>query len=399
VVIGTPAALTFLGFLGRWWWPLDLAANFRVQFALILLVVTGYCLFAKRWRAGLAASVPLLVNIACIVPLYLGPALAPVSPVGVGSAAMPPATQPVATTAPGLGPEGQAATTPTETGQPHSRRRDRSKPGQSQSTENPRFMGVVPDPSAQPGYQPNSDDPPAAAPGIRPAGQIRLLLVFLNTSQLESDELMAYIRDFDADVVVLHGVTNKWYTLLGWRVAPFRQIYAQPREDQFGLALLQRTTFRGDGPRINAGPVALSQGVVSVPAVQAEIEVDGQRLMLLGLHALPPTNPAYAAAHNAQFAGAARWARAQSVPTVVLGNLWATPWSPQLQTLMEDGHLVNSQQGYGIQSTWPAAGGLPFAKIPIDHCLHSAGLRTVTRKLGPVLDLDHQPLEVTLEWE
>ncbi len=76
ILLAIPAfALTLVSvaaFFGRWSWVLDVLANFRVQYALTLVPMALF-LAAGRW--GRSAAVVLagaLVNLAVIVPLYLG---------------------------------------------------------------------------------------------------------------------------------------------------------------------------------------------------------------------------------------------------------------------------------------------------------------------------------------
>ncbi len=95
----------------------------------------------------------------------------------------------------------------------------------------------------------------------------------------------------------------------------------------------------------------------------------------------------------------AQWSQAiqaQGRQVVIIGDFNSTPWTRTFQSFLQQGHLVNSQQGYGAQSTWPAA--WPSAlRIAIDHCLHSDGLLTLSRSIGPPLDSDHRPLIVELQ--
>lgn len=65
------AALTGIGFLGGMWWGFDLAANFRVQYALVLLVSVVILAIARWWWwAIVIVGAALVVNVALIVPLY-----------------------------------------------------------------------------------------------------------------------------------------------------------------------------------------------------------------------------------------------------------------------------------------------------------------------------------------
>ncbi len=77
--MGGPAAATLLGFLGRWFWVLDLLSHFRVQYAFLLLA-GALVLMARRrrWAAAVAAAFALL-NGALLLPLYLSRPVPPLS--------------------------------------------------------------------------------------------------------------------------------------------------------------------------------------------------------------------------------------------------------------------------------------------------------------------------------
>jgi endonuclease/exonuclease/phosphatase (EEP) superfamily protein YafD len=69
------AVLTVLAFFGGWWWPLDLLAAFRPQYA-VALAVLGLVLVLARWRrTGAAILLAALANAAVVVPLYFAPAV------------------------------------------------------------------------------------------------------------------------------------------------------------------------------------------------------------------------------------------------------------------------------------------------------------------------------------
>lgn len=66
------AALSLAAFAGRWVWWLDVLANFRAQYALVLTVL-GVIVVISRWkRSGIAILAVAAVNIAVVAPLFLG---------------------------------------------------------------------------------------------------------------------------------------------------------------------------------------------------------------------------------------------------------------------------------------------------------------------------------------
>lgn len=76
ILVAAPAALIALislaTFLGRWVWWLDVLANFRAQY-FVVLTVTGLVVLLSRWRnLGYAVLGVALVNLVFVLPLYLG---------------------------------------------------------------------------------------------------------------------------------------------------------------------------------------------------------------------------------------------------------------------------------------------------------------------------------------
>jgi endonuclease/exonuclease/phosphatase (EEP) superfamily protein YafD len=88
----------------------------------------------------------------------------------------------------------------------------------------------------------------------------------------------------------------------------------------------------------------------------------------------------------------AQAARERYGPTLVLGDLNVTPWSPHFRALLREGRLADSARGFGWQASWPAY-SLPL-RIAIDHCLVSAEFTVLRRRLGPHVGSDHLPVFV-----
>lgn len=60
------------GFLGRLWWPFDLASHFRVQYFFFLLTSGIIFLLAKRKKGAALSGVFAVINVSLLVPLYFG---------------------------------------------------------------------------------------------------------------------------------------------------------------------------------------------------------------------------------------------------------------------------------------------------------------------------------------
>ncbi|MBA3710689.1 MAG: endonuclease/exonuclease/phosphatase family protein [Planctomycetes bacterium] len=74
------AASSMLAACGaRWWWFLELFCHFHVQYLALSLAMAVPFVLARRWKGAAAAAVLIIINLACIVPLYVA---APAGAVG-----------------------------------------------------------------------------------------------------------------------------------------------------------------------------------------------------------------------------------------------------------------------------------------------------------------------------
>jgi endonuclease/exonuclease/phosphatase (EEP) superfamily protein YafD len=63
---------TVAGFLGRFWWGLDLFSHFRVQYCFGLGAVALILLIVRRFRMALMMAAFSVLNLGLVVPLYVG---------------------------------------------------------------------------------------------------------------------------------------------------------------------------------------------------------------------------------------------------------------------------------------------------------------------------------------
>ena len=309
---------TLAGFLGRFWWVLDLFSHFRWQY---LWVLAGsaviFLMLRRRWWFAVCA-LGCAVNVALIAPLY-----AP------------------ARTSPRLG-----------------------------------------------------------------GGGLDLLHLNVLTSNLRYGSTCRYLEQSGAEIIFLQEVNARWLEEIKAGVRGYNIAFAEPRRDNFGIAVLTAIetlepfdpmnlkTVDGPVAPKDVQSVAISLASAGVPAVSLSMTWEQRPLRILSLHTLPPVGRQYATIRDQQLAAAGRWALAQEDPVVIIGDLNATPWSHGFKQLIHETGLENSQVGYGLGATFPARWPL----IPIDHCLHSPDLVTADRFVGPDLGSDHRPVKITLHW-
>jgi endonuclease/exonuclease/phosphatase (EEP) superfamily protein YafD len=91
---------------------------------------------------------------------------------------------------------------------------------------------------------------------------------------------------------------------------------------------------------------------------------------------------------------ARKWLEAQTHPALLVGDLNLTMFSPEYRRFTKDLHLKNARKGFGPLGTWPA--WVPFARLPLDHCLVQGDLAVVNCMVGPDIGSDHLPIIVDL---
>lgn len=157
-----------------------------------------------------------------------------------------------------------------------------------------------------------------------------------------------------------------------------------PREDNFGIAFFSKHPFLRSEIR--------DIGEADVPSVIAVMKLPDGPLTLIATHPLPPASQEYSRLRNDQLARLPEIVRQANSPVLLLGDLNATPWCSHFKQLLRQSGLRDSSQGRGVQGSWPTC--LPILLIPIDHCLHTAGVQVIGRTTGPKVGSDHFPLVV-----
>ncbi len=215
---------------------------------------------------------------------------------------------------------------------------------------------------------------------------IRVVSFNLFDQNEDFEEVAEFLREADADVVFLHEAFEPWEDAIVGADLPYRVEVQREGSLIFATMVL----VRGDA-------VVTGYGFAeSEPrAVEVVLDTPNGSVSILGIHPLSPINEDRARHRDRQLAFAADWATEVTGRRVVVGDFNASPWSKPFRSLVTRTRLRNSQQGYGLELSFPTTSP-PFLRVPIDHLLYSDGLIVVDRVLGPELGSDHLPLTVDL---
>jgi endonuclease/exonuclease/phosphatase (EEP) superfamily protein YafD len=223
-------------------------------------------------------------------------------------------------------------------------------------------------------------------PPPRPVARTwRLLQLNVHTGNRTPDRVLDYLRQCDADIVVLEEVNGDWLLRLEPWLAGYPYRIAEPEEDNFGLVVASRL------PVLSGGVVWI--GEVQVPSVVAELNCGGRPLHLVATHPVPPIGTLYTRLRNEQLERLAERIAELPGPVLLAGDLNATSWSHAFRRFTAHTGLHDSRRGFGVQPTWPSF--CPPLQIPIDHVLASPEVVIRDRQLGPSVGSDHLPVLVT----
>ena len=200
-------------------------------------------------------------------------------------------------------------------------------------------------------------------------------------SNEDHDAFLAWLDAHPADLVVVQEVTAAWAQVLVPRPAyPHYELLS--REDPYGIAVLSRWPLESVSQVDLAGD--------GLPSLAGLVQVNGQPVRFFALHTHWPVLPELARARDASLQAAARLARSESVPVVLLGDLNLTPDAPAFHRLVDESGLRDVMQGRGWRPTW-LAGFWPLA-LRIDHVFASPGLCVEQAEVGPDVGSDHRPV-------
>lgn len=219
-----------------------------------------------------------------------------------------------------------------------------------------------------------------------------------------NEDIARYIADSNADLVFLMEVNENCLNALRTHCDGYIIAAAQPRDHPFGFALLSRSQSTS-GWTLNQTTIIQGLGAApgndldraaTPPAIEAVMQREDKTITVLGLHPPPPVNNRWWKINLAQLRAAADWANNQTTPTLIIGDLNATPWSIGFRDLVSCANLIDARDGRGLATTWPA-NWPAFMGFPIDHSLHSRELRTIDRQIHQGLGSDHRAVETTID--
>lgn len=202
--------------------------------------------------------------------------------------------------------------------------------------------------------------------------------------------VLGLIRDSNADVVALMEVGPEQALVLKRLESTYPYCHWLPDYSARGIAVLSRV----QGTRFASVDLA-SQGM---PAIEAEIPATNRHssYRIMAVHTRSPDLHQRTLDRNEQLQSLAEWGAKGDKPSIVIGDLNITPWSPPFSRMIQSGGLQDTRSYRGNFASWPT--DLWHFAIPIDHALVSKGASILYRSVGTSApDSDHRPIEIIVK--
>jgi endonuclease/exonuclease/phosphatase (EEP) superfamily protein YafD len=230
--------------------------------------------------------------------------------------------------------------------------------------------------------------------GVSETAEKSLTVMVTNvlTHNHRHDDVIADIVDKEPDVVAILELSSPLAAELEKRInVDYPYHIARPMDaGNFGIGVYSRHPFE------HAELFALNTEIESIVAT---FSIDGTRYRFFATHPLPPMgkrNFELRNAHLDQLATRVRDANAQEVlPTIVVGDLNVTPWSPHFSRFVKRAGLDRASGRFTFTPTWYRYPMFPFGLV-LDHVLASDSLHAIEHTVGPESGSDHRSVTVSL---
>ncbi len=217
---------------------------------------------------------------------------------------------------------------------------------------------------------------------------LRIMISNVMTSNRRYGDVLDYVRAENPDLLVIMEIDLNWKQQLEPLKSLLPYSIAEPRSDNFGLAIYSKI------PLANSQVREWGKGAIVVPSLTANITVRDRVVSLVATHPVPPLNEDYSMSRNSQMNEMADYVRQVGNEAIVMGDLNMSMWSPYYRKFIDRAKLRNTRQGFGIQPSWPT--NLPLLQIPIDHCSITSKLKVSNNRIGRDIGSDHYPVIVDL---
>ena len=212
----------------------------------------------------------------------------------------------------------------------------------------------------------------------------QLSVMQANVFKFNSDHnaFLTQVQQHNPDVIAVAEATPKWRDALKSLKKDWPHQVDKAKPGSHGMLIFSKRPLSQVDTQYLGNP--------DIPTIFFQLEWQDQQIQFISLHPLPPVCWVCFLSRDKNFLDIAEIVKKQSAdtPTIVLGDMNTTMFSPSYKTFINRTDLLNARLGQGLYPTWPVT--LPFfLRLPIDHILHSKNLDLLHFSALPTNNSDH----------
>jgi endonuclease/exonuclease/phosphatase (EEP) superfamily protein YafD len=212
---------------------------------------------------------------------------------------------------------------------------------------------------------------------------VRILSANVKLSNCRFDALIGLVKDFDPDILIAMEVDESWSRSLQPLEEKLPYAVKWPCDNSYGMILLSKLEL--------VEPEIRFLVFDKVPSIRTAIRLrNGELFRLYAVHPEPPVPLVDTIGRDGELIKIAREVQADSLPSIVAGDLNDVAWSRTTARFQRLSRLLDPRVGRGFFNTFDAR--FPFLRWPLDHVFHDARFRVVNIARLPDIGSDHFPL-------
>lgn len=216
---------------------------------------------------------------------------------------------------------------------------------------------------------------------------IRVVALNVLTSNLKHGEVLGWLVEQNADVIVAQEINERWAGALDDGLDGYMRLPTDTlRDDNFGMAI-----YAAEGWGAEVASVHWTE--LETPWIEAVLHRGEVALRIFGVHTIPPIGARRFRSRGDQLLAATLAAVNSPEPALIAGDFNATIWSAALRGALEGRPLRPASLGHGIWGSWHSR--LMFTGgILIDHVLVDDRLAVLSHRVGRHVGSDHRGVVV-----
>ncbi len=200
--------------------------------------------------------------------------------------------------------------------------------------------------------------------------------------------LLELIEKNNPDIVFLLETDELWKQGVSALTTNYPYSIQIPKDNTYGMLFFSRLPLHNSQTRYLIDP--------EIPSIATEIDFEGQRIQIFGLHPTPPVPQENKTStdRDAEILLIGKEVKGHSGPCLVIGDLNDVAWSYTTNLFLKLSGMLDPRRGRGIYSTFNANHLL--LRWPLDHIFVSTHFRLSHMKVERHVGSDHFPISIGL---